>query len=89
MGTANAHLLRAVEQAKKRFGVHSKECLKASALVDQSQATCKHTEIRECLATKKGNNVEEGDMLRWCVLCAKPIAINGIAWERLHPKKKH
>jgi hypothetical protein len=89
VGIANAHLIRAAEQARKKFGDKSKEYLKAAALVDQSQAECKHTEIRECMATKKGKNVEEGDMLRWCVLCAKPIAVNGIAWERLHPKKKH
>jgi hypothetical protein len=89
MGQFNANLIRDAEQAKKKFGVRSKEHLKAEALVEQSQAGCPHAEVRKCVATKKGHNVEEGDELRWCRHCAKPLSVNGIAWERLHPKKKH
>ena len=89
MGRLNAHLIRAAEQAKRKFGINSKEHLKAELLVTESQERCKHSEVTEGVATTAIKTIAEGDTFQWCLLCARPLTVNGIPLDRLHPKRKH
>jgi hypothetical protein len=88
MGKQNAQLIRAAEKAKKTFGAVSSEYFAAEAKVEESQARCAHTSVRQAVATRTTKRVKAGDRLKWCLDCALPLEINGRAWAEVHPRKK-
>lgn len=88
MGKQNAQLIRAAEKAKKTFGAASSEYFAAEAKVEESQAQCAHTNVRQAVASKAAKRVKVGDHLKWCVDCALPLEINGKAWSQVYPREK-
>lgn len=90
MGRKNADLIRAAERAKQTQGAASFEYLEAEARVTASQAACPHPHkaVRQMVASKTSKRVKSGDVVKWCVDCALPLALNGVPWAKVHPHKK-
>lgn len=86
MGKVNSDLIRAAEQAKRKFGKASLEYLEAEAAVEHSQAVCPHRNIRRAVASKDSSKVKAGDLVRWCVDCALPLELNGVPWKQRYPR---